>query len=212
VVNDAYVEHNKMKRQAWLTLPLALIVIGLIVLFGDYDRGKLAQPEVLASSPQGRVLELPVFSSTPEVNWQTEWAPGSDGGRRQVLQSLSEYAANFKQLRTLLEVWAEPGSGEREKLAQRLGSALAHYNLGRVNQAVIPPAALAVLDSGALLVCAEEDLELAMRMLAALTPYLGGKVTVRFTPELAAQSMHLYLFGTPYFSDLGQAKFADGSM
>jgi hypothetical protein len=78
VVNDAYVEHNKMKRQAWLTLPLALIVIGLIVLFGDYDRGKLAQPEVLASSPQGRVLELPVFSSTPEVNWQTV-RTGDDG-------------------------------------------------------------------------------------------------------------------------------------
>lgn len=212
MVNDAYVEHNKMKRQAWLILPLALIVIGLIVLFGDYDRGKLPQPEVLASSPQGRLLELPVVSTTPEVNWQTEWAPGSDDARRQVLQSLSEYAANFKQLRTLMDVWAEPGSDEREKLAQRLGKALAHYNLGRVNQAVIPPAALAMLDSGALLVCAEEDLELAMRMLAALTPYLGGKVTVRFTPELAAQSMRLYLFGTPYFSDLGQAKFADGSM
>ncbi len=209
MVNDAYVEHNKTKRQAWLILPLALIVIGLIVLFGDYDRGTLPQPEVLASSPQGMLLELPVASATPEVNWQTEWAPSSNDARQQVLQSLSEYAANFKQLRTLLEVWAEPGSAEREKLAQRLGKALAHYNLGRVNQAVIPPAALAMLDSGALLVCAEEDRELAMRMLAALTPYLGGKVTVRFTPELTAQSMRLYLFGTPYFSDLGQAKFAD---
>jgi hypothetical protein len=30
----------------------------------------------------------------------------------------------------LLEVWAEPGSAERENLAQRLGKALAHYNLG----------------------------------------------------------------------------------
>lgn len=211
MVNDAYVEHNKMKRQAWLILPLALIVIGLIVLFSDYDRGKLPQPKVLASSPQGMQLELPVFSTTFEVSWQTEWAPASDDARRQVLQSLSEYAANFKQLRTLLDVWAEPGSAEREKLAQRLGTALAHHNLGRVNQAVIPPAALAMLDSGALLVCAEEDLELAIRMLAALTPYLGGKVTVRFTPDVAAQSMRLYLFGTPYFNDLGQAKFADGS-
>ncbi|RLQ20154.1 hypothetical protein DWB85_19190 [Seongchinamella sediminis] len=189
-----------------------MIVIGLIVLFGDYDRGKLPQPKVLASSPEGILFELPVVSTTPDVNWKTDWAPGSDDARRQVLQSLSEYTANFKQLRTLLDVWAEPGSDEREKLAQRLGKALAHYNLGRVNQAVIPPAALAMLDSGALLVCAEEDLELAMRMLAALTPYLGGKVTVRFTPELAAQSMRLYLFGTSYFSDLGQAKFADGSM
>jgi hypothetical protein len=71
------------------------------------------------------LLELPVFSTTPEVVWQTEWAPGSDDARLQVLQSLSEYAANFKQLRPLLDVWAEPGSAEREKLAQRLGKALA---------------------------------------------------------------------------------------
>lgn len=209
MVNDAYVEHNKTKRQAWLILPLALIIIGIIVLFGDYDRGTLPQPKILASSPQGMLLELPVVSTTPEVSWQTEWAPSSDDARRQVLQSLSEYAANFKQLRTQLEVWAEPGSVEREDLAQRLGKALAHYNLGRANQAVVLPAALTMLDSGALLVCAEEDRELAMRMLAALTPYLGGKVSVRFAPEVAAQSMRLYLFGTPYFSDMGQAKFAD---
>lgn len=212
MVNDAYVEHNKTKKQAWLVLPLALIVIGLIALFGDYDSGKLSEPKVLASSPQGLLLELPVVSNAPEMDWQAEWAPSSDGARRQVLQSLSEYAADFKQLRTLLEVWAEPGAAEREKLAQRLGKALAHYNLGRVNQTVVPPAALAMLDSGALLVCAEEDRELAMRMLAALTPYLGGQVTVHFTSEFAAQSMRLYLFGTPSFSDLGQAKFADVPM
>lgn len=212
MVNDAYIEHNKTKRQAWLILPLALIVIGLITLFGDYDRGILPQPKVLASSPQGMLLELPLVSTNSKVNWQTEWGPSSGNARQQVLQSLSEYAADFQQLRTLLEVWAEPGLAEREGLAQRLGEALAHYNLGGVNQAIIPPPALAVLDSGALLVCAEEDRELALRLLAALTPYLGGKVTVRFNSEFGAQSLRLYLFGTPYFNDLGQAKFTDVPM
>jgi hypothetical protein len=209
VVNDAYIEHNKMKRQAWLILPLGLMIIGLIVLFGDYDHGKLPQPKIIASSSQGVQLELPTISTNSKLNLKVEWAPSSGDARGQVLQSLSEYAANFKQLRTLMYVWAEPGSVELKKLAQRLGKALAHYNLGRVDQSIIAPAALGMLDSGALLICAEEDRELAMHMLRALTPYLGGQIVVRFSPELAAQSMHLYLFGAPYFTDMGQAKFVD---
>ena len=125
--------------------------------------------------------------------------------RQQVLQSLGEYAADFKQLRTQLKVWAEPGSTERNKLVQRMGNALARYSLG----GVIQEANLSFTrpDEGVLMICAAADKDLALRILAALSPFISGKVSIHFDTDLAAQSMHLYLFGVPYFNNQGQANF-----
>ncbi|MFT4763297.1 MAG: hypothetical protein ACI9OH_000383 [Oleispira sp.] len=205
MVNDAYIEHNKTKRQAWLLMPILFVIILLIALFGDRDNDQLLQPEILENSPAGMLLELAVITTTPAVDWKPKWNPSLKMPRQQVLQSLSEYAADFKQLRTQLEVWAEPGSTERDQLVQRIGSALERYDIGGVKQEANP--AVTRPDEGMLLICAPADKELAVRILAALTPYISGKVVMRFDSDLAAQSMQLYLFGTPYFNDLGQAKF-----
>ncbi|MFT4906156.1 MAG: hypothetical protein ACI978_000213 [Oleispira sp.] len=205
MVNDAYIEHNKTKRQAWLLMPILFVIILLIALFGDRDNDQLLQPEILENSPAGMLLELAVITTTPAVDWKPKWNPSLKMPRQQVLQSLSEYAADFKQLRTQLEVWAEPGSTERDQLVQRIGSALERYDIGGVKQEANP--AVTQPDEGMLLICAAADKELAVRILAALTPYISGKVVMRFDSDLAAQSMQLYLFGTPYFNDLGQAKF-----
>jgi hypothetical protein len=205
MVNDAYIEHNKTKRQAWLLVPILFVIILLIALFGDRDNDQLLQPEILENSPAGMLLELAVITTTPAVDWKPKWNPSLKMPRQQVLQSLSEYAADFKQLRTQLEVWAEPGSTERDQLVQRIGSALERYDIGGVKQEANP--AVTQPDEGMLLICAAADKELAVRILAALTPYISGKVVMRFDSDLAAQSMQLYLFGTPYFNDLGQAKF-----
>jgi hypothetical protein len=205
MVNDAYIEHNKTKRQAWLLVPILFVIILLIALFGDRDNDQLLQPEILENSPAGMLLELAVITTTPAVDWKLKWNPSLKMPRQQVLQSLSEYAADFKQLRTQLEVWAEPGSTERDQLVQRIGSALERYDIGGVKQEANP--AVTRPDEGMLLICAAADKELAVRILAALTPYISGKVVMRFDSDLAAQSMQLYLFGTPYFNDLGQAKF-----
>jgi hypothetical protein len=205
MVNDAYIEHNKTKRQAWLLMPILFVIILLIALFGDRDNDQLLQPEILENSPAGMLLELAVITTTPAVDWKLKWNPSLKMPRQQVLQSLSEYAADFKQLRTQLEVWAEPGSTERDQLVQRIGSALERYDIGGVKQEANP--AVTQPDEGMLLICAAADKELAVRILAALTPYISGKVVMRFDSDLAAQSMQLYLFGTPYFNDLGQAKF-----
>lgn len=205
MVNDAYIEHNKTKRQAWWLIPILLVITLLIALFGDRDNDKLLQAKVIESSSAGMLLELPDLTTDKEGVWHAQWNPSSDIGRQQVLQSLSEYAADYKQLRTQVEVWTEPGSAERNKLALRMGNALARYSLGggnrEINSAFIKP------EQGVLLICLEADKELALRILAALTPYISGKVSVRFDKEVAAQSMRLYLFGTPYFNDQGQAKF-----
>ncbi|CCK75167.1 hypothetical protein OLEAN_C09910 [Oleispira antarctica RB-8] len=205
MVNDAYIEHNKTKRQAWLLVPILFVIILLIALFGDRDNDKLLQPKLLESSPAGLLLELPNVSTTKAGDWKTQWKPSSDIARQQVLQSLSEYAADYKQLRTQLEVWAEPGSTSRDQLVQRIGSALERYDLGEVKQEANPAVILPA--KGILLICAAADKELALRMLAALTPYISGEVSIRFETNLAAQTMRLYLFGTPYFNDQGQAKF-----
>jgi hypothetical protein len=206
MVNDAYIEHNKTKRQAWLLVPILLVIILLIALFGDRDNIKNGQPTVLESTPLGMLVELPLVTTTAKaLNWQTQWNPSLKMPRQQVLQSLSEYAADFKQLRTQLQVWAEPGSKERNKLVQRMGNALARYSLGGVMQEANP--AFTRPDKGVLLICAADDKNLALGILAALTPYLSGKVSIHFDTDLTAQSMQLYLFGVPYFNDQGQASF-----
>lgn len=217
MVNDAYVENNQTKRQAWLVVPLVLIIIGLIMLFGRPGDSALPQPKILESSPQGMLIELPNVATDAVVSWHAQWTPASDTTRQQVLQSLSQYAADYKQLRTLLEVRPGAGPPELEQLSQRIGAALALYNLGRaipggnlaVGEPLIDnlPVKLTLPDNGLLLICAEDDSELARRLLAALTPYLSGRVSVYFDTKITAQSMRLYLIGTPYFNDQGQATF-----
>ncbi len=217
MVNDAYIENNQTKKQAWLIIPLILIIIGVIMLFGRPDDSGLPQPKILESSTEGMLIELSVVPTDAAVSWHARWTPASDTARQQVLQSLSRYAADYRQLRTLLEVRPGPGPAELEQLSQRIGAALALYNLGRAipgdNLAVKDllidnlPANLTLPDNGLLLICAEDDSELARRLLAALTPYLSGRVSVYFDNKITAQSMRLYLFGSPYFNDQGQAAF-----
>jgi hypothetical protein len=205
MVNDAYIEHNQTKRQAWLLVPILLVITLIIALFGDRDNIKHSQPTVLESTPEGMLVELPFAKTTEALEWQTQWDPSLSMPRQQVLQSLSEYAADFKQLRTQLQVWAEPGSTERDKLVQRMSNALAQYALGGVVQEANP--VFTRPNEGVLLICAAADKDLALRILAALTPYLSGKVSIHFATDLTAQSMQLYLFGVPYFNDQGQANF-----
>jgi hypothetical protein len=205
MVKDAYIEHNKTKRQAWLFVPILLVIIVLIALFGNNDNIKHSQPTVLESSPVGMLVKLPFATTIKAIDWQAQWDPSLNMPRQQVLQSLGEYAADFKQLRTQLQVRAEPGSIEKNKLVQRIGNALARYSLGGVIQEANP--ALTRPDEGVLLICAAADKNLALRILAALTPYVSGNVSIHFDTELAAQSMQLYLFGVPYFNDQGQANF-----
>jgi ABC-type uncharacterized transport system fused permease/ATPase subunit len=205
MVNDAYIEHNQTKRQAWLLVPILLVITLIIALFGDSDNIKNSQPTVLESTPEGMLVELPFAKTTEALEWQTQWDPSLSMPRQQVLQSLSEYAADFKQLRTQLQVWAEPGSTERDKLVQRMSNALAQYALGGVVQEANP--VFTRPNEGVLLICAAADKDLALRILAALTPYLSGKVSIHFATDLTAQSMQLYLFGVPYFNDQGQANF-----
>jgi hypothetical protein len=205
MVNDSYIEHNKTKRQAWLLVPILFVIILLIALFGDRDNIKHLQPTVIESTPVGMLVELPFAATTQALDWKIQWNSSLSMPRQQVLQSLGEYAADFKQLRTQLKVWAEPGSTERNKLVQRMGHALARYSLG----GVIQEANLSFTrpDEGVLMICAAADKDLALRILAALSPFIGGKVSIHFDTDLAAQSMHLYLFGVPYFNNQGQANF-----
>ncbi len=210
MVNDAYIENNKMKRQAWLVVPLALIIIAVIVLFGRPGDSALSQPRVLERSAQGMLIELPFVGTGQEVSWHPQWTPASGATRQQVLQLLSQYSADYIQLRTRLEVRPGPGSATLEQLSQRIGDALVRYDLGRMitgddRPLDNLPADLVLPENGLLLICAEEDSELALRLLAALTPYLSGRVSVRYDTKITAQSMRLYLFGTPYFNDQGQA-------
>lgn len=208
MIKDAYLEHNRMKKQAWLLIPIALIVIGLIVVFGNRTSNEGAHPLIIVEqSAASRVLELPVATAGGPVSWQTEWVPAPESSRQQVLQSLHEFYTDFRQLRPQLSVWMEPGSEPRNQLAARFGAALAQHSLGSIMKDAQPPPVIDKLDSGALLYCRESDSVLAQRLLAALAPYLAGRVTLRYDADATAQSMRLYFFGQPYFNNQGQATF-----
>ena len=207
MVNDAYIEDNKMKKQAWLMLPLALLITAVIVVFGNFDDDDLTPPKLLESSPQGMLLALADKSSYQPASAKPVHSPDYDAARQHSVQLLGQYAADFKQLRTQLEVWAAPGLDTRLTLARNIGEVLAHHNLGRLNQSATPPAAIANMNSAVVLICNEADSALARRMLGALTPFLHGTVRVHFDTDLAAQSMKLYLFGKPVFNAEGQATF-----
>lgn len=208
MIKDAYREHNRMKKQSWLLIPIALIVIGLIVVFGNRTNNEGADPlTMVEQSTASMVLVLPVATAGGPVSWQTEWVPAPESARQQVLQSLNEFYTDFRQLRPQLGVWVEPGSETRNQLAARFGTALAQHSLGAVTEDAQPPPVIDKLDSGALLYCREADSVLAQRLLAALAPYLAGRVTVRYDADATAQSMRLYFFGQPYFNNQGQATF-----
>jgi hypothetical protein len=184
-----------------------LIVISLILVFGKRPDEGTHQSTILEQSAVGMVLELPVVTTDFPASWQTEWVPTSEAARQQVLQSLNEFYTDFRQLRPQLGVWVEPGSEPRNQLAERFGSALAQHSLGAVMNDAQPPPVIDKLDSGVLLYCRESDSVLARRMLAALAPYLAGRVTLRYDPEATAQSMRAYFFGQPYFNGQGQVTF-----
>lgn len=207
MTKDVYREHNRLKKQGWLLIPLALIVISLILVFGKRPAEGTHQSNILEQSAAGMVLELPVIPPDRPVSWQTEWVPASEAARQQVLQSLNEFYTDFRQLRPQLNVWVEPGSEPRDQLAARFGSALAQHSLGAVMNDTQPPSVIDKLDSGVVLYCRESDSVLARRLLAALAPYLAGRVTLHYDSEATAQSMRVYLFGQPYFNGQGQVTF-----
>lgn len=196
-----------MKRQAWGIIPLALIVLGLIVLFGR-DSGSPPAPHVLEESARGMTVLLPTITdedSSPA--WKAQWVSADKAARQQVAQSLTAVRADYKQLRPRLRVSVDPDSQRANRLAQRIGEALAHHDLGLYASEPFEPSSPA-LSAGAVLYCSEPDRAMALRLLGALAPYLGGRVEVRFSASSGPQTMRLHLQGDPWFNRVGQANFA----
>ncbi|MBV1786651.1 hypothetical protein KQ940_01125 [Marinobacterium sp. D7] len=94
------------------------------------------------------------------------------------------------------------------QLAQRIGSSLAHYGLGRAVKAdsrLLPDRQRATL----VLRGARDDAEIIQHLLAALSPYLSGDILVQFDDSRRIDQLELYLLGEPRFTAQGVALFSN---
>ncbi|WP_317930114.1 hypothetical protein [Halioxenophilus sp. WMMB6] len=192
-----------MKKMWWLWAPVILVIAGLLVLWLTPGE-QYPLPRVLEQNEQGVLLALPVISDSRKVSWQGEWVAASAPAEQTVQALLNQFAEGHASAPPHLQIIAHEGLASREQIAQRLGAALASHQLGGVT---IEPFSDEANKSGVVLHCAIADTALARELLGALTPYLGGRVALLFDQSLAAGSMELLLFGTPYFNGQGQATF-----
>lgn len=173
---------RNLSPQAWLLIPLALLVGGLILFFGQTDDN--ASVRVVQSSSSGMVLSIGPGEGGP---------PGTAGAkarRAQALANLAEFRAHYQQLSPFVSVIAIDDSAAGGAFARELGDLLAELNLGnRVKQ---PPAATGGEDSAAIrLRCAPGDGSVARDLVAALSPLLRGSATITFDQSLGVADMLL---------------------
>lgn len=192
-------------------LPLFLIVLGLGVWFGGLGsnppRYNLhSSVQVLSDAPTARWLRLPDNVAASDLTG--EYIATGDNMRARVLQNLSEFRTTYKQLAPFMKVSAAPGNEAGQQLAQRIGSSLAHYGLGRAVKAdsrSLPDRQRASL----VLLGARDDAEIIQHLLAALSPYLSGDVLVQFDDTRRIDQLELYLLGKPSFTAEGVAVFSN---
>lgn len=169
---------RSVASQAWLLIPLALLIGGLILLFGrggsDADRGV----RVLESTASGMVLFI-----SPEP-------PGDRGRRERAMANLAEFRAHYRQLSPFVSVIATDDSAAGADFARELGDLLAQYNLGnRVKQAPAVPEAAG--GASIRLRCGPGDASVGRDMITALAPLLQGQATITFDGSLGVADLVL---------------------
>jgi len=196
-------------KNVWFLIPLLLVVLGVAYWFSGSDpeeRGDVASVTVLSESDDAQWLRLPTVVAAGEVG--SRYVEPADALRAGVLQNLAQFRVNYQQLAPYLKVKAAPGLENGQRLAQQLGSVLAHYGLGRTaasDAQSLPDKRRALL----VLRGARKDAEIIRRLLAALSPYLSGEVLVQFDDARRIDQLELYLLGEPGFTKTGVAVFSN---
>jgi len=205
----APIGEGHLKYIVWYPLALLLAVLALLIWFkGSPQLGQSASDSVtvLSESATGQWLKLP--ATGVEGRLSSRYVTASEERRARVLQNLSEFRAAYKQLAPFIEIRAAAGLESRQRLAQRLGSELSHYGLGRAltGESRAPQdgerAALILYGS-------RGNAEMIRGLLAALSPYLAGEVLVQFDEAMRSDRLELYLLGEPGFTGDGVAVFSN---
>lgn len=206
-----FVSFHHLARDSRLWLLLALLVSLLLLMFlvRGWNGGPEPVLEVVASGSGWQRARLVGEGGVPAngAPLSEHFLAISSANRERVLENLSRFRADYKQLAPFLRVSASPTLESRSLLADQLGRVLARYGLGgTAPEAVSPPLAT---EPGASLVmiCNERHLVIAHRFLQALSPYLRGEVLIQFDDGRNVDHMQLFIKGNPRFAPGGTAVF-----
>ncbi len=194
-----------IKYLGWGLIPLFLVVLLLILLGRTWGPAEPGPVVVLDRTDQVQKVRLGSLAQVERLE-DHYIAPGAQR-RERVLQGLSRFRADYKQLAPRLEIYAAPGSVSRRKVATRLGEALANYGLGQAVPAGEHGVPAKTGESPIWMRVSPSDLNIAHRLLAALSPYLAGEIAIEMDAGVGTGSMSLTLLGEPRFTETGLAVF-----
>ena len=182
---------------AWFLIPLFLLIAILIYFFGDTDpQSTDIHLMEVASSGEGVWLGDP---NEPDWIWSESYVDPSEEVRAALLQSLSRFRGEQAQQGIQLAVAASADNPAGVRVAQQLGTALGQYGLGQVTRAP----AEAGNTSSSILRAPPRDRGMVRRLLAALSPYLRGKIWVQYDESISTRSMTLHLADQQLFGEDG---------
>ena len=180
---------RSLASQAWLLIPLALLIGGLVLYFGrGSDENQAVR--VLESTASGMVLYIPPGRNAGQALTADDSGKANQAARKAAMVKLAEFRAHYQQLSLFVGVIATDDSAAGAAFAGELGDLLAQFNLGnRVKHTPI----LTDAGDGAPIVlrCGPGDVSVARDLLSALAPLLQGKATIAFDPGLGVADLLL---------------------
>ncbi|MEE4145440.1 MAG: hypothetical protein V2I26_11615 [Halieaceae bacterium] len=194
---------------AWWLIPLAVFVGLALLWFGNADESP-GEPVVLAwPSPDTELVATGLSSSSAAAtaNEHASFIPPTGLLHQRVLENLRRFQTEFRQMAPGASVSAAPGSLNRDLVAKALKDLFASTGLtATANVAVnspVPETALADI----LLYTRKENREIVHRLIAAIYPYLSGKILLVFDERFTLDRLHLVIQGTPRFNSDGSVAF-----
>ena len=192
-------------RLAWGLIPLA-IIIGVLLLLRPPASDPGATATQLESRPGAVLLAVNADSSTTAAS--PGFVPPAPARRDQVLQRLSQFRADYKQLAPAMAVRYQADSPDSAKLADVLTQALSQYGLdrGTATSEPIPDAGGEDWSASIIVHTAQGDEETVRRLLQALAPYFSAQVLLVFD-DTRISELTLRIMAAPAFTEDGLAVF-----
>tara|TARA_R110002072_G_scaffold119380_2_gene252173 strand:- start:1417 stop:2082 length:666 start_codon:yes stop_codon:yes gene_type:complete len=198
---------------AWLIVPLALFIGLLLLLFGSADDDP-AQPKVLAKpSPDTELVSIgsaPASTATA-ASLTTQFTPPDEQLYQRMGENLRRFRTDFRQMAPAINVSAVPGSKNRDKAVAALADMLASEQLsGHPDASVADTRAKENVAADLILYTRQANREIVFRFLAAISPYLSGRVLLVFNDDFTLDRLHLVFRDEPLFTPSGAVVFPDG--
>ncbi|PLW82266.1 hypothetical protein CWI75_10845 [Kineobactrum sediminis] len=203
-IRSVYREGHSASRLAWALIPLALVV-GALILLRQPANDATAQVTVVETWPDAEMLS--VNPTREQANSTQGFVPPTAERRDQVLQRLSQFRADYKQLAPSMSVSFRPGSSERGQLAETIAQALSQYGLGSKASGVVPDTTVKNRSAPIVMRAARAHRETVHRLLEALAPYFSAQVLLVFDDDTRIDALTFHISGTPAFNEDGLAIF-----